>query len=186
MALTLNDIRRLLEQRGSQQYGLEAVSQREHALQCAQLAEAAGEADELVIACLLHDLGHLLATEKAGTMDSDMSQDDLHQYTVLPFLRGILPDAVLEPIRLHVDAKRYLCQAEGGYYASLSTASVHSLAQQGGAYTAVESRAFLLQPFAEDAVRLRRYDDLAKDTAREVPPLDHYLPRLEQLMLQTA
>jgi phosphonate degradation associated HDIG domain protein len=186
MALTLNDIRRLLDQRGAQQYGLEAVSQREHALQCAQLAEAAGETDELVIACLLHDLGHLLAAEKAGTMDSDMSQDDLHQYTVLPFLRGVLPDAVLEPIRLHVDAKRYLCQAEGGYYASLSTASVHSLAQQGGAYTAVESRAFLLQPFAEDAVRLRRYDDLAKDPARVVPPLDHYLPRLDQLMLQTA
>ncbi|MDQ7746282.1 phosphonate degradation HD-domain oxygenase [Hydrogenophaga pseudoflava] len=186
MALNIDDIVRLLEQRGAQQYGLEAVSQREHALQCAHLAETAGEPDELVIACLLHDLGHLIAAEKAGTMDTDMSQDDLHQYTVLPFLRGVLPDAVLEPIRLHVDAKRYLCQAEGGYYASLSTASVHSLAQQGGAYTAVESRAFLLQPFAADAVRLRRYDDKAKDPARVVPPLDHYLPRLEQLMLQTA
>jgi phosphonate degradation associated HDIG domain protein len=186
MALNLDDIVRLLEQRGAQQYGLEAVSQREHALQCAHLAETAGEPDELVIACLLHDLGHLIAAEKAGTMDTDMRQDDLHQYTLLPFLRGVLPDAVLEPIRLHVDAKRYLCQAEGDYYASLSTASVHSLAQQGGAYTAVESRAFLLQPFAEDAVRLRRYDDLAKDPDRAVPPLDHYLPRLEQLMLQTA
>jgi phosphonate degradation associated HDIG domain protein len=186
MALTLDDIVRLLDQRGAQQYGLEAVSQREHALQCAHLAELAGETTELVMACLLHDLGHLLAAEKAGTMEHDMRQDDLHQYTPLPFLRGVLPDAVLEPIRLHVDAKRYLCQAEGTYYASLSTASVHSLAQQGGAYTAVESRAFLLQPFAEDAVRLRRYDDLAKDPARAVPPLDHYLPRLEQLMLQTA
>lgn len=186
MALNIDDIVRLLEQRGAQQYGLEAVSQREHALQCAHLAELAGESDELVLACLLHDLGHLIAAERAGTMDTDMSQDDLHQYTLLPFLRGALPDAVLEPIRLHVDAKRYLCQAEGDYYASLSTASVHSLAQQGGAYTAVESRAFLLQPFADDAVRLRRYDDLAKDPARVVPPLDHYLPRLEQRMLQTA
>ena len=63
---------------------------------------------------------------------------------------------------------------------------MHSLAQQGGAYTAVESRAFLLQPFAEDAVRLRRYDDLAKEPGLVVPALDHYLPRLEQLMLQTA
>lgn len=186
MALTLDDIVRLLDQRGAQQYGLEAVSQREHALQCAHLAECAGETNELVMACLLHDLGHLLAAEKAGTMEPDMRQDDLHQYTLLPFLRGVLPDAVLEPIRLHVDAKRYLCQAEGGYYASLSTASVHSLAQQGGAFTAVEARAFLHQPFAQDAVRLRRYDDLAKEPARVVPPLDHYLPRLEQLMLQTA
>ena len=186
MPLNLQDIQRLLEQRGSTQYGLEAVSQSEHALQCAHLAEVAGDTDELVIACLLHDLGHMLAAEKAGTIEHDMSQDDLHQYTVLPFLRGVLPDAVLEPIRLHVDAKRYLCQAEGGYYASLSTASVHSLTQQGGAYTAVESRAFLLQPFAEDAVRLRRYDDLAKEPGLEVPALNHYLPRLEQLMLQTA
>jgi phosphonate degradation associated HDIG domain protein len=186
MSLNLQDIQRLLDQRGAQQYGLEAVSQLEHALQCAHLAEVAGDSDELVIACLLHDLGHLIAAERAGTIEGDMNQDDLHQYTVLPFLRGVLPDAVLEPIRLHVDAKRYLCQAEGDYYASLSTASVHSLAQQGGAYTAVESRAFLLQPFAEDAVRLRRYDDLAKVPDCAVPPLDHYLPRLEQLMLQTA
>ena len=186
MPLNLQDIQRLLDQRGSTQYGLEAVSQREHALQCAHLAEVAGDTDEQVIACLLHDLGHMLAAEKAGTMEHDMSQDDLHQYTVLPFLRGVLPDAVLEPIRLHVDAKRYLCQAEGGYYATLSTASVHSLAQQGGAYTAVESRAFLLQPFAEEAVRLRRYDDLAKEPGLVVPALDHYLPRLEQLLLQTA
>ena len=186
MALSLDDIVHLLERRGAQQYGLEAVSQREHALQCAHLAEAEGEPDELVIACLLHDLGHLIAAEKAGTMEHDMSQDDLHQYTLLPFLRGTLTDAVLEPIRLHVDAKRYLCQAEGGYYASLSTASVQSLAQQGGAFTAVEARAFLHQPFAQDAVRLRRYDDLAKAPDREVPGLAHYLPRLEQLMLQTA
>ncbi len=186
MALNIDDIVRLLEIRGARQYGLEAVSQLQHALQCAHLAETAGESDEQVIACLLHDLGHMIATEKADTMDTDMSQDDLHQYTLLPFLRGVLPDAVLEPIRLHVDAKRYLCQAEGGYFASLSAASVHSLVQQGGIYTAVEARAFLHQPFAQEAVRLRRYDDLAKDPAREVPPLDHYLPRLEQLMLQTA
>lgn len=186
MALTLHDIQRLLEERGAQQYGLEAVSQREHALQCAHLAEAAGEPDELVVACLLHDIGHMLAAERAGTVDHDTGHDDLHQYAPLLFLRGALPDAVLEPIRLHVDAKRYLCQAEGGYYASLSTASVQSLAQQGGAYTALESRSFLRQPFADDAVRLRRYDDLAKDPARVAPPLAHYLPRLERLMARQA
>lgn len=186
MSLNLQDIQRLLQQRGSQQYGLEAVSQLEHALQCAHLAEAAGETDELVIACLLHDLGHLIAAEKAATVETDASKDDLHQYAVLPFLRGTLPDAVLEPIRLHVDAKRYLCQAEGGYFASLSAASVHSLAQQGGTFSALQARDFLQLPYADDAVRLRRYDDLAKDPARVVPQLDHYLPRLEQMMLQTT
>lgn len=186
MSLDLQDILRLLNQRGSQQYGLEAVSQREHALQCAQLAVSAGEPDGLVIACLLHDLGHLLVAEKNGPTERDLSRDQLHQYSLLPFLRGVLPDEVLEPIRLHVDAKRFLCQAEEGYLATLSAASVHSLAQQGGVYTALESRAFLQQPFAQEAVRLRRYDDLAKVPARMVPLLKHYAPRLERLMLKTA
>ncbi|MBA4261155.1 MAG: phosphohydrolase [Comamonadaceae bacterium] len=186
MSLNLHDIQRLLDERGPQQYGLEAVSQLEHALQCAHLAQVAGESDALVIACLLHDLGHLLAAEKDGTREHDTDRDDLHQYAVLPFLRGILPDAVLEPIRLHVDAKRCLCQIETGYFESLSPASVHSLAQQGGPFTEVQARAFLHLPHAEEAIRLRRYDDLAKVPDCAVPPLDHYLPRLAQLMLQSA
>jgi phosphonate degradation associated HDIG domain protein len=194
MALNLNDIQRLLVKRGAQQYGREAVSQLEHALQCAHLAEVAGESDALVVACLLHDLGHLLASESPGSMepdtepcmDHDKDHDDLHQYKLLPFLRGVLPDEVLEPIRLHVEAKRYLCQAEAGYFESLSPASVHSLALQGGTFTEVEARAFLHQSHAREAVRLRRYDDLAKVPHCAVPPLAHYLPRLEQLMLQAA
>lgn len=181
MSLHTQDILRLLKEQGSQQYGLEAVSQLEHALQCAHLAEVAGESADMVIACLLHDLGHLIAAEKAGAVEHDTSRDDLHQYTVLPFLRGALPDSVLEPIRLHVDAKRYLCQSEGGYFASLSAASIHSLAQQGGAFTEVEARAFLRQPHAEDAVRLRRYDDLAKHPGLPVPDIDHFQPLLTQL-----
>lgn len=198
MAINLNDIQRLLVERGAQQYGREAVSQLEHALQCAHLAEVAGESDALVVACLLHDLGHLLASESADSTRPDTApdtapvtapeadHDDLHQYKLLPFLRGVLPDAVLEPIRLHVEAKRYLCQAEAGYFESLSPASVHSLAQQGGTFTDVEAGAFLHQSHAREAVRLRRYDDLAKVPNCAVPPLAHFLPLLETLMLETA
>lgn len=186
MALDIQDITRLLTERGAQQYGMEAVSQLEHALQCAHLAECAGESNELIIACLLHDLGHLLAAEKAGTVEPDLKSDDLHQYTLLPFLRHVLPDAVLEPIRLHVDAKRYLCQVEEGYFESLSPASVHSLAQQGGVFDASQCDEFIAQEHAYEAVRLRRYDDGAKVAGRQVPGLDHYLPRLEQLMSGTA
>lgn len=186
MALDIQDIRRLLTERGARQYGMEAVSQLEHALQCADLAESAGESDLLVLACLLHDLGHMLAAERSGQVEADPNSDDLHQYAVLPFLRHVLPDAVLEPIRLHVDAKRYLCQAEIGYFESLSPASVRSLAQQGGIYSDEQAEAFLRQPHAEAALRLRRYDDLAKVAGRAVPPLDHYLPRLQQLMQQAA
>lgn len=182
MALTSTDIVRLLSDHGAKQYGREAVSQLEHALQCAHLAESACESDELVIASLLHDVGHMLKVENAPAVQSHTERDGLHQYTLMPFLRGKLPDAVLQPIRLHVDAKRYLCQVDAAYFGSLSAASVRSLALQGGLYSQRQALAFLQQPHADAAVRLRRYDDLAKVAGRAVPPLEHYLPRLEQFM----
>lgn len=175
MALDTTDIRHLYTTRGRSQYGREAINQLEHALQCAYLAEQAGETPQTIVACLLHDLGHLLAAQREGLADHGQDQDDLHQYIALPFLRELLPDAVLEPIRLHVDAKRYLCTAEPAYRDTLSPASVHSLALQGGAYTAQEAQAFMQQPFAAEAVRLRRYDDLAKVPQKITPALDHYL-----------
>ena len=182
MPLTSKDIIRLLSDHGAKQYGREAVSQLEHALQCAHLAELAGESDEVVIASLLHDVGHMLKAENAGAVQPDADRDDLHQYTLMPFLRGKLPAAVLEPIRLHVDAKRYLCQAEAAYFTSLSAASVRSMALQGGVFTENQAHTFLQQPHADAAVRLRRYDDLAKVAWLAVPPLDHYTQRLELLM----
>jgi phosphonate degradation associated HDIG domain protein len=182
MALNSRDIIRLLSEHGAKQYGRESVSQLEHALQCAYLAESSGESDEVVIASLLHDLGHMLKADNVGAINSPGDRDDLHQFTPMPFLRGKLPAAVLEPIRLHVDAKRYLCHAEPAYFSSLSAASVYSLALQGGVFTKDQADAFLRQPHATSAVRLRRYDDLAKVAGRAVPPLAHYVHRLEQLM----
>ena len=170
MALSFDDIEHLLSTRGFHQYGREAVSQLEHALQCAQLAEQAGETPATVAAALLHDLGHLLAPG-----GDTAEQDDLHQYMALPFLRGLLPDAVLEPIRLHVDAKRYLCTMQPGYWENLSPASQHSLVLQGGAFTVADAQRFASQPFAQEAIRLRRYDDLAKVPGLATPPLAHYL-----------
>lgn len=175
MALDIADIQHLLTTRGQSQYGREAINQLEHALQCAHLAEQAGETRETIAAALLHDLGHLLAAQREGLADHGQDKDDLHQFIALPFLRDLLPAAVLEPIRLHVDAKRYLCTAEPGYLETLSPASVHSLALQGGAYSADEAQAFLSQPFAAEAVRLRRYDDLAKVPQKITPPLAHFM-----------
>jgi phosphonate degradation associated HDIG domain protein len=176
MALTLDDIEHLLSTRGFHQYGREAVSQLEHALQCAQLAEQAGETPATTAAALLHDLGHLLAPG-----GDTAEQDDLHQYVALPFLRSLLPDAVLEPIRLHVDAKRYLCAMEPGYWETLSPASQHSLVLQCGPYTVPEAERFARQPFAQEAIRLRRYDDRAKVPGLATPPLDHYLGMIRAL-----
>jgi phosphonate degradation associated HDIG domain protein len=185
MALTTSDLIQLFDQRASQQYGREAVSQLEHALQCAQLAEQAGETDETVVAALLHDVGHLISAENLNLADDRQERDDLHQYIALPFLRGVLPDAVLEPIRLHVDAKRYLCAAEPSYWDSLSLASKKSLELQGGSFTHDELDAFMAQPFAEEAVRLRRYDDLAKVPHKETPALSYFAKKLTAVSLKT-
>lgn len=183
MSLTLPEIHRLLETRGHKQYGMEAINQLEHALQCAHLAEQAGETTETVVACLLHDLGHMLAAERDGLQDHDTTEDDLHQFIALPFLRAVFPDAVLEPIRLHVDAKRYLCLIDPGYWSELSPASKHSLELQGGVFSEAEAERFITQPFAAEAVRLRRYDDQAKIENKQVPNLAYYAQHLDQARL---
>ncbi|KVV09493.1 phosphonate degradation HD-domain oxygenase [Burkholderia ubonensis] len=173
MALTLEEIRGLYREHGHVAYSGEPVAQLEHALQSGLLAEEAGGDDALVAAAFLHDLGHLL--NRQGATPSARGIDDLHQYYVLPFLRPLLPDAVLEPIRLHVDAKRCLCRTDAGYFESLSPDSVRSLALQGGVFSEEEAAAFLRRPFAEDALRLRRWDDMAKVEGRATPDLDHYM-----------
>ena len=167
--LTLEDIERLFSRHGSAQYSGEPVTQLEHALQTAHFAEQSEASDALVTACLLHDLGHLLNHQ--GETPTLRGIDDTHQYFALPFLRGLFPDAVLEAIKLHVDAKRYLCRANDGYWAKLSDDSKRSLVLQGGIFSVEEAGAFAARPWARDAVNLRLWDDLA------TPPLAHFLDR---------
>jgi len=181
MALTLEDIRGLYREHGDVAYSGEPVTQLEHALQSGLLAEAAGADDALIAAAFLHDLGHLL--NRQGDTPSARGIDDLHQYYVLPFLRPILPDAVLEPVRLHVDAKRCLCRTDRGYHDSLTPDSVRSLALQGGIFGEAEAQAFLLRPYAEDALCLRRWDDAAKVKGKVTPDLDHYIGIVGRVML---
>jgi phosphonate degradation associated HDIG domain protein len=182
--ISLDDIALLFARHGSSQYSGEPVTQLEHALQTAHLAEQSGADDALVTACLLHDLGHLLNDQ--GDTPSLRGIDDTHQYYALPFLRGLFPDAVLDAIKLHVDAKRYLCQANPGYYARLSEDSKRSLALQGGVFSADEAAAFVGQAGARDAVMLRQWDDLAKQADLVTPPLAHFLERAARCALAPA
>jgi phosphonate degradation associated HDIG domain protein len=175
MALTIPDICALYETHGGRMYSGEPVTQLEHALQTAHLAEQSGADDELVTACLLHDLGHLL--NEQGDTPTLRGIDDTHQYFALPFLRGLFPDAVLDAIKLHVDAKRYLCRANDGYWAKLSDDSKRSLELQGGVFEPAQAAAFLLQPGARDAVMLRQWDDLAKQADWQTPTLAHFMGR---------
>lgn len=179
MALTLNDIRHLFDTYGAMAYSGEPVTQLQHALQTAALAEEAGADETLVGAALLHDLGHLLNLQ--GETPSKRGVDDLHQYFALPFLRPLFSNAVLEPIRLHVDAKRCLCAIDVNYFAKLSADSVRSLKLQGGIFSAEEADGFMRKSFAQDALSLRRWDDLAKQPERTTPALDHYIKLIERL-----
>ena len=183
MALTFSDIERLFEARGGEQYSGEPVTQLQHALQTAALGEAEGASDALVTAALLHDLGHLL--HDFGETPSLRGVDDVHQYRALPFLRGLFADEVLDAIKRHVDAKRYLCAMRPGYFAALSDDSKRSLALQGGIFDAQQAQAFIAQPGAEAAVRLRIWDDLAKDADKLTPPLTHFLARAQRCALAT-
>ncbi len=185
--LTLADIALLFARHGAEQYSGEPVTQLEHALQTAHLAEQSDAGDELVTACLLHDLGHLLYVNDAavamGATPTLLGIDDTHQYFALPFLRGLFPDVVLAAIKLHVDAKRYLCHANEGYYARLSDDSKRSLVLQGGIFDADQAVSFLAKPGARDGVMLRQWDDLAKQKDWRTPPLAHFMGRAARCTL---
>src|SRR5687767_6744213 len=123
-------IESLFERHGKMAYDdarRESVSALEHALQCAQLAEWAGASEALVAAALLHDIGHFID----APADAD-DIDDVHELRAVPFLSMGFTAEVVEPVRLHVQAKRYLVATSARYAADLSAASLHSLALQGG------------------------------------------------------
>ncbi|AFY46643.1 phosphonate degradation operons associated HDIG domain protein [Nostoc sp. PCC 7524] len=177
----IEDIIHLFNEKGAELYGAEAVSQLEHALQCAALAEIAGQSQELISACLLHDVGHLI--HSLGEDAAAKGIDDRHEFRAIPLLRQLFGAAVTEPIRLHVAAKRYLCSVNHEYWDSLSPASKRSLELQGGRFSPTEAEHFISQPYAQDAVQLRIYDDLAKVINLQTPDLTHFKKSLTACLL---
>ena len=179
--MVVDQIVGLFRAKGTRAYEGEGVTQLEHALQSAHLAEREGAPPELVCAALLHDLGHLL--NDCGETPTLRGIDDLHQYAALPFLRPLFPEAVLAPIRLHVDAKRYLCATRSGYHDQLSEDSKRSLQLQGGVFSAAEAEAFIGQPYANEAVRVRLWDDAAKLRGAATPDLAHFEAALRTIAI---
>jgi [1-hydroxy-2-(trimethylamino)ethyl]phosphonate dioxygenase len=165
---------------GNAAYFGEVVSQTEHALQSAHLARSAGANDELVVAALLHDVGHLLRGFPENAAAHGI--DDTHEDVGAAWLEQHFGLAVSVPVRLHVAAKRYLCAVDPSYLSGLSSASQLSLKLQGGPFTPAEARAFELQPHFEAAVKLRRWDDGAKVPGLDVPGLEAYRPALSHAL----
>ena len=156
----------------------EPVSALEHALQCAQQAEWAQASHSLIAAALLHDIGHFIESPRSGD-----AIDDVHEMRALPLLSQAFTAAVVEPVRLHVQAKRYLVATDLHYLGNLSAASVHTLHLQGGPMCRDEALLFEELPYAVEAVALRRWDDKAKKPKARTATLAHYLPMLQDLAL---
>ena len=180
----IDQIERLFQERGDSQYGFEAVSQLEHALQAAAQAEQNGADPSLIAAALLHDVGHLLHNLPHDSTEKGI--DDQHESLGQRWLQRYFDNSVIEPVRLHVAAKRYLCAIEPEYMASLSEPSIQSMAVQGGVMNPDEVQAFAALTHCENAVRLRRWDDAAKVVGLPTPPLRHFLDVIASSELTTS
>lgn len=180
MTAIVDDIFENLVRRGGEIYGGEQVTQLQHALQCATLAVEADAADALVTAALLHDYGHLLSEDDAAAAAKGV--DMVHEEIGANYLNQWFGAAVIQPIRFHVPAKRYLCAVDPAYFNGLSAASVQSLAVQGGPFNMVQADLFISQPHAGAAVQLRLWDDHAKDPDAAALPLETFRPRVEKVI----
>lgn len=177
---TTETVLRLFRERGDSEYGGEAVTQQQHALQAAYFAEQAQAGPALIVAALLHDVGHLL--HRLPDDAPEQGVDDQHESLAARWLRKHFSDEVVEPVRLHVAAKRYLCAIDPTYLDQLSPPSLLSLRLQGGPMSEAEWQDFAGHPYCQAAVSLRRWDDAAKDPQLQTPPLEHFVSYIDQLI----
>ncbi|MGF1834656.1 HD domain-containing protein [Photobacterium sanguinicancri] len=164
-------------------YG-ERISMSEHMMQSAYFAEKKNSTREVVVAAFLHDFGHLILGLPEDITKNGI--DGFHEDIGADFLRPYLPSSILDPIQLHVAAKRYLCTVKPGYMAKLSQASKDTLHVQGGTMSDREVHLFEAETYYKDAIQVRLFDDLGKEEALTHPSLDYYLALTEQCLTQAV
>ena len=180
MAVALTEeLLALYSGRGAATYFGEAVTTTEHSLQAAFFARASAAPDALVIAALLHDIGHLI--DSAADDIAQWSEDARHEVSGSRWLAARFGPEVAEPVRLHVAAKRYLCATDADFMPRLSAASMHSLHLQGGPMSSAEVLAFETEPYFRDAILLRHCDDRGKVAGLRTPNFAHYGQLIELL-----
>jgi phosphonate degradation associated HDIG domain protein len=177
----IDEILALYASRGSGAYIGECVSMTEHGLQAAHFAREAGAASALIVAALLHDVGHLV--QDVAEDLADWTTDAAHERVGGAWLARRFPPEVSEPVRLHVPAKRYLLATDSGYLAMLSPASLVTLKLQGGPMSPGEAAQFEAEPFHREAVLIRRCDDRGKVAGLATPGLEEFAPMVEALSL---
>lgn len=167
----IGTIFRIYAERGHRHYG-EDVTESQHALQCATFARENGEDPSIVAACLLHDFGHL--AHDLGEDVADRGLDARHEDLGAEILKKWFAPVIVEPVRMHVAAKRYLCARQAGYFEGLSDASRLSLSLQGGPMDESEMAEFEALPHHASAVRLRLYDDMGKVSDMATPGFEAF------------
>ena len=178
----IETIVRIFNDRGNDRYGVECVSQREHAIQAALLAESAGLDQTQIVAALLHDIGHILYDSDLPK-SSDQDLNDFHEAKAYEWLLHHFGKRVADPVRLHVAAKRYLCTRESDYVKVLSPTSLKSFYDQGGLMSSDELCQFENEPFYREAQMLRRWDDLAKEESKKIPSIENFVPLLKKCLV---
>ena len=177
----IEEILAIFERRGCGAYFGESVSMTEHALQAAYFAQCEAAPPALIVAALLHDIGHLLADVPSNI--ADWTADARHEVIGSHWLAQRFRPDVSEPVRLHVPAKRYLLATDARYFAKLSPASVITLKLQGGPMAADEVARFETERFYRDAVRVRRWDDQGKVAGLQTPAISDHRRLIETFLL---
>ena len=170
----------IFKRRGGEEYLGEPVTMAEHMLQGATIAEKNGQSDEIIVAALLHDIGHF--TSEFGTFSMDDTEDRFHEEAGAKVLEQFFPSIVTDCVRHHVAAKRYLCATKPSYFDRLSEASVHSLNLQGGPMDAGEVAEFEKNPNLQQIIAVRYLDDAGKYPNMETPKFTHFAPMVQRVV----
>lgn len=170
----------IFERRGGEEYLGEPVTMAEHMLQGATIAERNGMDEVIVVAALLHDIGHF--TSEFGMFTMDDRKDRLHEEAGAEVLERFFPTLVIDCVRHHVAAKRYLCATRPEYFGRLSDASIHSLNLQGGPMSVEEAADFARNPNLPQILQVRYLDEAAKRDDMETPPFAHFAPMVQRVV----
>lgn len=170
----------IFERRGGEEYLGEPVTMAEHMLQGATIAEQNGQPEIIIVAALLHDIGHF--TSEFGMFQMDDTEDRFHENAGADVLQDFFPTLVTDCVRYHVAAKRYLCATKPSYYDRLSEASIHSLNLQGGPMDAQEVAAFEQNPNLKDIIAVRYLDEAGKHPDMQTPSFSHFAPMVQRVV----
>jgi len=158
----------------------EKVTMTEHMIQSAMLAEKNKSSSSLICASLLHDYGHFILDNPDKLVNQ--KEDGKHEDVAYRYLKKYFKKNVVEPIKIHVKAKRYLARNQK-YYRILSQASKVSLHLQGGVMNEEESEKFEKEKFFDDAIKLRKFDEAAKKTGIKMKNINDYKNLLNSNLL---